>query len=270
MKAKTNCEIILLEAIGLALDFFDNNIKDAGSFTKKTTNRDLVSRWDILIEEIIKEKLSETNIPIIGEETANNTEYSNQAWVIDPIDGTTNFISGIPFYGISVGLIKDGEFSLGAFGMPKTKELFYVLNDNAFYNEKKIESLPSHSIDNSLISCSFSSKSFKKSHERDKEFIGFGTLNDLSRGCLRTGSAATNICYTAIGKFQAAYGLNAKIWDIAGGLAFARRAGCQIQIQKIDDTKFNYIVGNGVVVEEIAKILTDFSLIDPQQTIKIN
>jgi len=268
---KRDNEIILLEAIGYALDFFDNNIKDAGTFSKKETNRDLVSRWDVLIEEMLKQKLKESNIPIIGEETANDTEYKSEAWVIDPIDGTTNFVSGIPFYGISVGLIENGNFILGGFGMPKTKELFYILNNCAYYNEKKIELLPGNNIEDSLISCSFSSKAIKNDIDvRKSEFLAFGTLNDLSRGCLRTGSAATNICYTSIGKFQASYGLNARIWDIAGALAIAQKSGCQIQIQKIDATYYNYIVGHGSVVEEISNTLTKFSLIDPSKINIIN
>jgi myo-inositol-1(or 4)-monophosphatase len=272
MKAIRNNEIILLEAIGSALEFFDNNIKDVGAFSKKESNRDLVTQWDVLIEELIIRKLLETKIPIIGEETAINTEYNTKAWIIDPIDGTTNFISGNPFYGISVGLIENGNFTLGAFGMPKTKELFYILNNAAYYNQKKIEFLAPSNMENSLISCSFSSESLNiESELREKEFITFGRINDLSRGCLRTGSAATNICYTMIGKFQATYGINAKIWDIAGALAIAQKSGCHIQMQKSEVKDcYNYIVGSESVVDEIASKLSNFDLIDMQKIIKIN
>jgi len=272
METIINHDKVILDAIGNALDFFDNNIINPEGISKKESNRDLVTHWDILIEKLIIDKLSKTIFPIIGEETANDIELNSKSWVIDPIDGTTNFISGIPFYGISIGLIEKDNFITGAFGMPKTKELFYILKDIAYYNEKKIEPIAPSNIENSLIASSFSSKSLNdKFEEREKEFLTFGKLNDFSRGCLRTGSAATNICYAAIGRFQAAYGINAKIWDIAGAMAIDQKASCQIQIQKSVGTfYYNYIIGRGSVVDEIASVLNNFDLIDVRNIIKIN
>jgi myo-inositol-1(or 4)-monophosphatase len=95
------------------------------------------------------------------------------------------------------------------------------------------------------------------------EYELFGQLNDSTRGMLRTGSASINICYVAAGRLQSAYGINNRIWDVAGPLAIAQKAGADIYIEVRDNPSYvNYVAGVPGVADKIAKLLKEKDLAD--------
>ena len=212
------------------------------SVQNKSSNRDMVTDLEFVIEKQLSDRLKKSAIQVIGEELSTaETKITDMNWWIDPIDGTNNFIAGLPHFAISVGLVKKNEFLLGVVAAPAMKEIYFTHTESsAFCNGKKLIVKPT-ALENSLVGCSFS----KKVNSRDTDqYALFGKVNELSRCVMRTGSAALNICHVANSKFGAAYGFEAKLWDVAGALAIARIAGCQVSTRFIDDKTIDYVVAN--------------------------
>ena len=221
----------------------------------KESLRDISTIVDMEIEQSIISILSESKYPILAEETSHNIKTNIDTkklyWAVDPIDGTVNFINGLDIFCVSVGLCKDNDFLLGAIAMPRLRKLYCTIGpDAAFLNGKPL--IHNHrKIEEALIAASFSGEK-SDIETRNNEYQLFGDINDLSRGCVRLGSAAANICFTASGELQAAYGFNAKIWDVAGALSVAITAGCSsfINISK-ESNNISYIVGSETIVSKI-------------------
>ena len=216
--------------------------------TPKESLRDVVTAADIAIESSIRIALAEMAYPVVGEELSPERLIASGGdspfWAVDPIDGTANYVNGFDCYAVSVGLVTEREFLVGAVCLPERTELFCTLGKDRALLNGRIISHAHRPPSESLIAASFSGTRGDVSI-RERQFRLFGDLNDRSRGCLRTGSAASNICLTAAGRFQAAYGTNAKIWDVAGGLAVATRSGCCVWTARSDDgLSIDYIVGS--------------------------
>jgi myo-inositol-1(or 4)-monophosphatase len=230
----------------------------------KTSFRDVVTNIDLEIEQKVVKILSESEYPILGEETTqanwDQLDSRQRHWVVDPIDGTTNFVHGLEYFGTSVGLYDGTNFLVGTVCLPHLGQLYSTLGTEKAMLNGRVLIHQHQSIENALVAGSFSS-GYSNQLQRTQEYSLFGQINDLSRGALRLGSAASNICFVAAGKLQAAYGLNAKIWDVAGSLAIALASGCDVRI--IPSTapfELHYIVGSKEVVAEIQKLAIDLEL----------
>jgi len=249
-------------AVGEALLFLDNVLTRDLTFTEKESPRDLVSAADIAVHNLICRKLQPSGIPILSEEHAASRAAIPAAqglrWVLDPVDGTTNFAARIPLFGVSLGLMEGLTFCAGAFGMPATRELFYTVNADASYlNDARLRP-ERRTLATSLVGACFSSRGRNSQECRDREFRVFGMANDRSRGCVRLGSAGVTICYTAAGKLGAAYAVHSWIWDVAAALAIAQAAGCRVLVAADDgQPSVSCIVGRGEVVEELKGLLQD-------------
>ena len=159
----------------------------------------------------------------IAEEGTSDIRGEVYNWIIDPIDGTTNFIHGSPPYAISVALMKHDEIVLGVVYEIVAKECFYSYsNAPAFLNGTKIQVSERASIADSLIATGFPYSYF----ERLKLFMK--TLDYFfvnSHGVRRLGSAATDLAYVACGRYDAFYEYNLKPWDVAAGAFIIQQAG---------------------------------------------
>lgn len=224
----------------------------------KESHRDVVTVIDLEIERSATAILSESGYPILGEETTqanwNSADNGKRHWVVDPIDGTTNLVHGMEYFGVSIGLCQELQFLVGAVCLPRLEQLYCTFGPNrALLNGRPL--IHEHrALKNSLVAASFSNN-HSDPERRMREYKLFGYLNDQTRGCLRLGSAATNICFTAAGRLQAAYGQHAKIWDIAGALAIASAAGCEIRITPTNvPFSLHYIVGSREVVSAIHEL----------------
>lgn len=247
-------------AVGQALLFLETISARDLTFAEKESPRDLVSTADLAVHNLICQELTPSGIPVISEElTASHTAIAGARglrWLLDPIDGTTNFAARIPLYGVSLGLMDGEAFRAGAFGMPATRELFYTVTPDASYlNDARLRQ-DGRSMAGSLVGACFSSRGNGTAQSRESEFRVFGIINDRSRGCVRLGSAGVSICYTAAGKLGATYGIAGKMWDVAAALAIAQAAGCSIITAPAQDPLIiSYVVGHGAVVQEIRAIL---------------
>jgi myo-inositol-1(or 4)-monophosphatase len=247
---------IAMKSVSGGLEILDRNKSELLAHTKESL-RDIVTNIDTEIECCIKEMLRDSPYKIVGEESfvarMNVNWKDDTVWVVDPIDGTTNMVAGIPFYCVSLGLLHKAEFELGVVAVPAQEALYFSFNEQAYMNNKQLRVKPTN-FEKSLNACAFSGKAYGEN--RYLEYEAFGEVNDRTCGCLRTGSAAMNVCYVATGQLQSAYGINNRIWDVAAALAIARHAGAQIYIEwKQDGSFINYAVGVPGVVEEIVNIL---------------
>lgn len=222
----------------------------------KGSLRDIVTQTDIEISKLLEKKLSATGLPVISEEKQDPAKDTPDVfWVVDPIDGTVNFAHGLPQYAVSAGLVDHGEFKLGVVCAPALDELYFTLNtERALMNGRPFTHEHSAKED-ALVAASFSAKA------PQAYYALFQQVNESTRGCLRTGSAALNICWAAAGKLQAAYGFQAKLWDVAGALSIARAAGCEIILRHTPNAlTLDYCVGSQDVVQHVKSLAQENGL----------
>jgi myo-inositol-1(or 4)-monophosphatase len=210
----------------------------------KGNPRDIVTTADMAVSRLLETGLAATGLPVVSEEAeAPPGELPAAFWVVDPIDGSVNFAQGLPMYAVSAGLVADRQFRLGAVCAPALNQLYLTLDHSrALLNGRPF--LHRHAgLDEGLAAASFAASAGAAQYELLR------AVNESGRGCLRTGSAALNICWAASNRLQAAFGFQARLWDVAGALAVARAAGCEIALQWAPGAlTLDYCVGSREVV----------------------
>jgi len=189
-------------------------IRDFGELEKlqvsKKGPKDFVTNADIKAEKIIIEELKKArpNYSIISEENGieKNKDKSN-TWIIDPIDGTINFLHGIPHFAISIALQFNNEIVSGLIFDPIKNELFYAeKNNGAFFNNQRIRV----SKKNNINECLFALGKIK---------------NEPDLIYRRSGCAALDMAYVASGRYDGYFQNNLNLWDIAAGIIIIKEAG---------------------------------------------
>lgn len=213
---------------------------------KKGSLRDIVTRVDLEISSLLTSQFRSNGWSVISEEECFSGELPNKVWVIDPIDGTANFASGIPIYAVSAGWLEGGKPLLGFICAPALNELYATLSSNlACLNGRPIKH-QHETEENSLTAISLAAKSGSDKYSLFKD------VNESTRGCLRTGSAALNLSWTASNRLQACFGFGAKVWDVAAGLALNYAAGSRVEMLWHEGEKtLDYCVGSEEVVGHI-------------------
>ncbi len=224
----------------LCLDRVLPLVKDTGSFIRKEAAvfdsssieykglNDLVSYVDKTAEAMLVEGLSEI-LPEAGfmaEEGTSVKRSDTYTWIIDPLDGTTNFIHGIPTFAISVALQHKGEIVLGCIYEINRNELFHAVKDGGtFLNGKKVFVSKNKQITNSLLATGFPYYDFKK---QEPYMHAFKELMQICHGLRRIGSAAVDLAYVACGRFDAFFEYNLNAWDVAAGIILVKEAGGEV------------------------------------------
>ena len=162
----------------------------------------------------------------IAEEQTSVKKNETYNWIIDPIDGTTNFIHGLPPHAISIALQKNDELVIGVVHEIVLGETFYAWqNGGAYINGKSIHVSNVPKVHDSLIATGFPYSDFSRMQNYVETMMYFFSN---SHGLRRIGSAATDLAYVACGRFDAFYEYSLKPWDVAAGVVIVREAGGRI------------------------------------------
>ena len=186
---------------------------------------DYVTHVDKRSEEMLIKRLSSL-LPgsgfLVEENTVENTQ-EEYTWIIDPLDGTTNFIHGLPVFALSIALIKGKETIMGVVYDVRAGECFYAHKDSpAFMNGHEIRVSDRNSLSESLLATGFPYNNF----DRQKEYLEMlGHLMQNCRGIRRYGSAAIDLAWVACGRFDGFWEYSLKPWDVAAGSFIVERAG---------------------------------------------
>jgi myo-inositol-1(or 4)-monophosphatase len=209
----------------------------------KDTN-DLVSYVDKEAEKKLIEKLKNVapGAGFIAEESSPTANEKGLNWIIDPLDGTTNFIHEMPAYAISVALARGKEILLGVVYNIPQNEMFYAhAEGKAFCNGKEITVSRHDKLKDCLVATGFPVKNFDrmKGFQETTEYFMRNT-----RGIRRLGAAAVDLCYVACGRFDGFFEYNLNAWDVAAGVLIVERAG-----GKVSDFSGsgNYLFGKEIV-----------------------
>lgn len=195
----------------------------------------------------------------ITEEETDCTKSSIFNWIIDPLDGTTNFIHQVPVYCVSIALMEHNKVVAGVIYEINLDECFYAWKGgNSMLNGKKIRISDSKDFNNSLIATGFPYYDYGK---MDEYLDVFREMMKETAGLRRLGSAAADMAYCAAGRFEGFYEYGLHPWDVAAGVIIVRQAGGIVcDFSGSDNYIFgkSLICGNRYTVNEIHKIITRY------------
>ena len=220
----------ILAGLRVLVSEVGNFIQTEGrSFDKSTIQlkglNDLVSYVDKTAESMLVNGLSEL-LPEAGFITEEGTaSHQDEAykWIIDPLDGTTNFVHGLPVYGISVALIHQSEIVLGLVYELNRDECFYAVADSpAYCNDQLIKVSAAGSLADALLATGFPYNSFQS---MKKYLAMLDSFMQTTHGLRRLGSAAVDLVYVACGRFEGFFEYNLNAWDVAAGAFIVQQAG---------------------------------------------
>ncbi len=216
---------------------------DRNTITQKAGFNNLVSYVDQESEKKLVDALMRI-LPgsgVLGEEGSSVKSSNGYLWIVDPLDGTTNFTHGLPPFAISVGLTFQDKSVLGVVYEVTRKEMFHSIDgEPAYCNDREIRTSSVAILDDSLFATGFPYYDFPK---MDAYLSIIRTFLRHSHGVRRLGSAATDLAYVAAGRFEGFFEYNLNPWDVAAGAFLVQQAG-----GKVTDFKggHNYLYGREI------------------------
>lgn len=222
-------------------------LNDMVSYVDKTAEQKLVDQLSALFPEA----------GFITEEDTRN-ELKAYNWIIDPLDGTTNFIHGIPCYAVSIALEHQGEVILGVVYEVVHNECFSAYQGGgAFLNDTAIRVSERKNLSESLIATGFPIYNFER---LDPYLKALTHLMKNTHGLRRIGSAATDLCYVACGRVDGYFEYNLNAWDVAAGALIVKEAGGTVcDFSKGNNWLFGreVIASNAYLQQEFEKIISE-------------
>jgi myo-inositol-1(or 4)-monophosphatase len=224
-------------------------IRDFGEIEKLQVSKkgpsDFVTNSDIKAEKIIIEELKKArpHYSIISEE--NGTEYNkdkNNTWIIDPIDGTINFLHGIPHFAISIALKSNEEIISGLIFDPIKNEIFFAEKENgAFFNNHRIRVSKKNKLDDCLFA------------------TGAMTKQEPDLSYRKSGCAALDMAYVAAGRYDGYFQHDLNLWDIAAGIILVKEAGGILNEIDLNNNKnIKIIASSPDINSKLLEKLTNF------------
>ena len=192
---------------------------------KKSNHIDILTEADTKSEELIVKEISQLypNHSIVSEESKDIYKDSEYKWIIDPLDGTTNFAHNLPIFAVSIALLKNNNIISGVVYNPAADKCFYAeINKGAYLNDNKINISSSTTLGDSLLATGFPYLHDSRYH---LSFELFKDFYDKTRGIRRLGAAALDLCFVAMGRFDGFYEFELNSWDIAAGSLIVKEAG---------------------------------------------
>jgi myo-inositol-1(or 4)-monophosphatase len=243
-----------IEAGGILLSEFEHPAKI--SYKGEV---DLVTQADRRSEDAIVGRLR-TYFPrhtIVAEEGSGQAGDPSYRWIVDPLDGTTNFAHGYPCFAVSIGFEEAGELQVGVIYQPITKELFTASRgEGAYLNEKRIQVSNIDRLSTSLLATGFPST--KRARNPNIHYYWNFTLR--SHGVRRDGSAALDLASVACGRFDGFWEFGLHPWDTAAGVVLVREAGgvvTNFSGQPYHPGDYETLASNGRIHTELRQVGAD-------------
>ena len=218
-------------AIDMAKEAGNIILKHFGNITsidRKSSDIDLVTLADTESEEFILKNIHSIypDHHIIAEESDLIEQNSNYRWIIDPLDGTTNFVHNLPIFAVSIGLQCNEETILGVVYNPAANKCFTAEKyGGAFLNGEPIQISSTNTLNNSLLVTGFPyihDDNWERGFELFKEFYG------KTQGIRRLGAAALDFCFVAMGRFEGFWECGLQPWDVCAGALILQEAGGKV------------------------------------------
>ncbi|MHC1711017.1 MAG: inositol monophosphatase family protein [Solidesulfovibrio sp.] len=220
---------------------------------------DLVTATDLAVEQMLKERLAAIlpEAAFLAEETAATTESTGLTWIIDPLDGTTNFAHSFPFVCTSVALYDGQQPILGCVNAPILHEFFWAgYGTGAFLNGERLHVSDVAGLDAALVATGFP---YSIREHMDEILADLRNVLHVTQGFRRPGSAALDLAYVAAGRCDAFYELALHPWDVAAGVLLVTEAGGAVSGYRPDAPyqlgDFRILATNGLLHEPMHKLL---------------
>jgi myo-inositol-1(or 4)-monophosphatase len=233
-----------------------NRFEKPMEIKQKSAEIDLVTEVDVWTEEFLLAKIRDTypEHSILSEESGRHDGKGKASyeWVIDPIDGTTNFAHGFPLFCISIAVKFENEPIIGVVYAPKLKEMYEAINGNgAYLNGKRIAVSEITRLSKAVVATGFP---YDRALDPINNVDNFVSVVTKVGGIRRTGSAAFDLCQVAVGRFDGYWELKLNDWDIEAGLLLVKEAGGTITRDEGEKGTF-VLVGNPSIYQELNKHL---------------
>ncbi len=219
---------------------------------------DLVTDADKEAEEAIVSVLRGTfpRHDILAEESDHGRSDSNYRWIIDPLDGTTNYAHGFPWFAVSIALEVEGDVCLGVIYNPFHREMFIAEKGRgAFLNDIQIVVSQTAKLSDSLLATGFP---YDRKESPENNYDHFVNFQMSAQACRRAGAASLDLAYTAAGRFDGYWEMKLKPWDVAAGKLLVEEAGGRISDfggQSFDIYGQQCLASNGLIHEPMQDVL---------------
>jgi myo-inositol-1(or 4)-monophosphatase len=219
---------------------------------------DLVTEVDRSCEELVVASIKDAfpDHSFLAEEGSYQRGDSLYKWIIDPLDGTTNFAHGFPWFNVSIALERSGEVLLGVVYHCMMDELFYALKGGgAWLNGNRIQVSTRQPIKRSLLATGFP---YDVGRDNENNFANFMEFQLAARGVRRAGAAALDLAYVAAGRLDGYWECKLKPWDVAAGALLVSEAGGRLsnhagETYSIYDHRI--LASNGAIHDEMLEVL---------------
>ncbi|MBK16950.1 MAG: inositol monophosphatase [Prochlorococcus sp. SP3034] len=220
-----NLTEIAKNAALIGTEILNRNYKEIQNISSKGREGDLVTNVDLEVEKMVKQYLinESPEISILAEESGKLDRSNDLIWCIDPLDGTTNYSHGYPFFGTSIGLVYKDIPILGSISVPYLNELYWgCIEKGSFCNGKKLSVSAPKNLNESLLVTGFA---YDRFDIEDNNYAEFCSLTHKTRGVRRGGAAAVDLAFVASGKVDGFWERGLEQWDIAAGAIIVYEAG---------------------------------------------
>ncbi|KPK42465.1 MAG: hypothetical protein AMJ78_02290 [Omnitrophica WOR_2 bacterium SM23_29] len=255
---ENHTEEIAIDIILKTGKYLKKNLGKIKEIKFKDAAVNLVTDIDRKAEEMVLSGLKRyfSDDCFLSEEIGEIKGGSKRKWILDPLDGTTNYAHGFPFYTISLALEDDGRPILGLVLDPERNELFSARqNSGAYLNGERIKVSDISELNKSLLATGFS---YKIRVSKDNNISHFKDFLFTSQAVRRAGSASLDLCYVACGRFDGFWELDLNPWDTAAGWLIIEEAGGKVT--DLSGKKYNHylkevLASNGKIHEKMSQIL---------------
>ena len=220
----------------------------------------MITIYDVKVEQFLKEQLHAqfSSFNFIAEESDNRDVIFGDSIIIDPIDGTTNFVNGVPHTCISVGIYREQKPYIGVVYNPILNEMFYAqVGEGDYLNRQKIVVSKDLDLSQSLIATGFPVACVSEPEVLNNVMDNVKTLASQCQGIRRFGAAALDLAYVSKGMFAGFYEMNLNPWDVSAGIILVQEAGGKVT--NIDGGEFDFftdryvVASNGLIHDELLR-----------------